>query len=132
MTETSDRPHPVGTAAHDAAGVEAGLARRVDAALRAVGADPAAGARADGAAPAVDAQTYLAAAAHVFADVLRADCSARTSAIDLLVVDALVTYAFERAADDPATVEEYAARAMATLAGMAAPLTAPTTAASDP
>jgi hypothetical protein len=39
----------------------------------------------------------------------------RASALDLLAVDALVTYAFEAAASDPATVEARAAAAMSRL-----------------
>jgi hypothetical protein len=38
--------------------------------------------------------------------------------VALLVVDALVTYAFERASDDPAGIEERAAQAMASLAAL--------------
>ena len=43
----------------------------------------------------------------------------RESALDLLTVDALVTYAFEAAADSPSTLEEAAAGAMVRLAATA-------------
>ncbi len=62
--------------------------------------------------------TLLAAAERIFRDTLRAGCTGRQSAVALLVVDALVTYAFERASDDPARIEERAAQAMASLAAL--------------
>ena len=43
----------------------------------------------------------------------------RESALDLLTVDALVTYAFEAAADSPATLESTATTAMIRLAATA-------------
>lgn len=42
----------------------------------------------------------------------------RSAALDLLAADALVTYAFEAASDDPERLEERAARAMASLAAL--------------
>jgi hypothetical protein len=48
-------------------------------------------------------------------------CSGSTSrgtALDLLAVDALVTYAFEAAADAPELIESRAARAMARIAAL--------------
>jgi hypothetical protein len=50
--------------------------------------------------------------------LLADDCAARGSALDLLVVDALVTYAFEAAADDPTTLEARAERAMLRIAAL--------------
>ena len=62
--------------------------------------------------------TLLAAAERIFRDALKAGCTSRSSAVALLVVDALVTYAFERASDDPTRIEERAAQAMASLAAL--------------
>jgi porphobilinogen deaminase len=62
--------------------------------------------------------TLLAAAERVFRETLKAGCNSRASAVALLAVDALVTYAFERASDDPARIEERAAQAMASLAAL--------------
>jgi hypothetical protein len=42
----------------------------------------------------------------VMRDVLVAGCLTRERALDLLAVDALVTYAFEAAADDPARLDD--------------------------
>ena len=62
--------------------------------------------------------TLLGAAELLFRETLKSGCISRSSAVALLVVDALVTYAFERASDDPARIEERAARAMASLAAL--------------
>jgi hypothetical protein len=62
------------------------------------------------------ADTLLLAAERLFESMLRDGCIGRTSALELLVVDALVTYAFERASDDPEQIESKAERAMLTLA----------------
>jgi hypothetical protein len=62
--------------------------------------------------------TLLGAAELLFRETLKSGCTSRSSAVALLVVDALVTYAFERASDDPARIEERAARAMASLAAL--------------
>ena len=51
-------------------------------------------------------------------------CLTRESALDLLAVDALVTYAFEAAADEPSSLEERAGRALARVAALAAPYSA--------
>ena len=48
--------------------------------------------------------------------------TSRATALDLLAVDALVTYAFQAGADDPARLEERAARAMARIALLPAAL----------
>ena len=53
--------------------------------------------------------------------VLRDGCLTRSSALDLLAVDAIVTYAFEAAADDPEQLEERAAEALGRIAALAAP-----------
>ncbi len=54
--------------------------------------------------------------------LLTAGSTSRATALDLLAVDALVTYAFQAAADDPARLEERAARAMARIAALPAAL----------
>ena len=57
-------------------------------------------------------------------ELLASGSTSRGTALDLLAVDALVTYAFEAAADQPDDMEERAARAMARIAalpGMATP-----------
>jgi len=56
----------------------------------------------------------------LFAAMLRGGCVTRTSAIELLTVDALVTYAFERGSDDPEHMEAQAQRAMIKLATLPA------------
>lgn len=48
--------------------------------------------------------------------LLTSGSTSRGSALDLLAVDALVTYAFQAAADDPQQLEPRAARAMARIA----------------
>jgi hypothetical protein len=59
------------------------------------------------------ADVLLAAAEAAMAALLRNGCLTRDAALDLLAVDALVTYAFEAAADDPESLEDCAARALA-------------------
>ena len=61
----------------------------------------------------------LAAAEALLADLLSRPSAGRESALDLLVVDALVTYAFEAAAADPATLSKRAAGAMTILSALA-------------
>jgi len=63
-------------------------------------------------------EVFLAAAERLFDRMLRTGCTSRTAALDLLVVDALVTYAFQRASDEPAALEARATRAMRTLASL--------------
>ena len=48
--------------------------------------------------------------------LLASGSTSRGTALDLLAVDALVTYAFQAAADEPARIEARAARAMAGIA----------------
>ncbi len=50
--------------------------------------------------------------------LLASGSTSRGSALDLLAVDALVTYAFQAAADDPSQLESRAARAMAHIAAL--------------
>jgi hypothetical protein len=52
------------------------------------------------------------AAAELLRDVLSRSATGRESALELLAVDALVTYAFEAAAANPATLTANATRAM--------------------
>lgn len=52
--------------------------------------------------------------------VLEAGCSSRETARDLLTADALVTYAFEAAAQSPAALAARASGAMTRLAALAA------------
>lgn len=65
-------------------------------------------------------EASLAAAESLLADALAAGCRDREQAIVLLAADALVTYAFEAAADDPEALGERAAAAVRRLAGLAA------------
>jgi hypothetical protein len=52
-------------------------------------------------------------------DLLARPSSGRESALDLLAVDALVTYAFEAASDNPSTLAQRADDAMRRLAAIA-------------
>lgn len=52
-------------------------------------------------------------------DLLARASAGRESALDLLTVDALVTYAFEAAAKDPETLADRADEAMARLSAIA-------------
>ncbi len=54
--------------------------------------------------------------------LLASGSTSRATALDLLAVDALVTYAFQAAADDPARLEARAAHAMARIASLPAAL----------
>lgn len=53
--------------------------------------------------------------------LLHDGCLTRESALDLLAVDALVTYAFEAAADDPDRLEARAEHALTSIAKLAEP-----------
>jgi hypothetical protein len=59
----------------------------------------------------------LTAAERLLDKVLRTDCEARSSAMDLLAVDALVTHALLRANEDPDTRDGFPADAMRRLGG---------------
>ena len=61
----------------------------------------------------------LDAAEELLASLLRDGCTSRASALDLLAVDALVTYAFEAAAAEPASLDDRAGRAMARVSAAA-------------
>lgn len=51
-------------------------------------------------------------------ELLASGSTSRSTALDLLAVDSLVTYAFQAAADDPTRLEARAARAMARIAAL--------------
>ncbi len=55
----------------------------------------------------------------LLAELLSLECAQRDRALDLLAVDALVTYAFEAAADSPETLAARASAAMSSLASLA-------------
>lgn len=59
------------------------------------------------------------AAEALLCDLLDRSTTGRESALDLLTVDALITYAFEAAAADPATLESRANAAMSRLSQLA-------------
>ena len=63
----------------------------------------------------------IAVAESAMTELLRDGCLTRESALDLLAVDALVTYAFEAAADDPDTLDARTTRALSRIAALAAP-----------
>lgn len=65
------------------------------------------------------ADAYLRAGERLLDQVLHRDCAARENALDLLVADALVTYAFEMASADPHMLERRAAGAMSRIAALA-------------
>jgi hypothetical protein len=58
------------------------------------------------------AAELLEAAERLLDRVLRTDCENRSSALDLLTVDALMTRAIEIAAHDPMLLDEFSERAM--------------------
>ena len=62
---------------------------------------------------------FLRAGESLLSQVLHRDCAARENALDLLVADALVTYAFEMASPDPRALEARAASAMTRIAALA-------------
>lgn len=64
------------------------------------------------------AEACLAAGERVLAAVLHDDESSRTCALDLLAADALVTYAFEAAAESPADLGARADDAMRRIAAL--------------
>jgi hypothetical protein len=55
----------------------------------------------------------------LLAELLALGCAQRDRALDLLAVDALVTYAFEAAAESPETLGDRAGAAMSSLAMLA-------------
>ena len=64
-------------------------------------------------------ETVLATAEALLAELLALECATREDALDLLAVDALVTYAFEAAAESPDTLSARATSAMASIAMIA-------------
>ena len=75
----------------------------------------------DQAGGAVSPERLLSAAAMAMTGLLTEGCLTRDSALSLLAVDSLVTYAFEAAADRPETIELCAERALGQIAALAAP-----------
>lgn len=71
----------------------------------------------------VSPEAYLDAAERLLAALLKHGCVSRENALDLLVADALVTYAFEAAseAESPAAIIRRAHDAMVRIAAFAAP-----------
>ena len=65
-------------------------------------------------------ESVLAVAESLLAELLALDCAQRERALDLLAVDALVTYAFEAAAESPDTLAARATSAMSEIARLAA------------
>ena len=63
-------------------------------------------------------EVCLRAAERLVSELLRGDCASRESALDLLTADALVTYAFEAAAESPGTLPVTATDAMARIAAL--------------
>ena len=63
-------------------------------------------------------EVCLAAAESLLDGLLRSDALARESALDLLAADALVTYAFEAAGDEPERLAARAERAMTRLSAL--------------
>ncbi len=71
-------------------------------------------------APGDEIERHIAAAEQTVARLLREESTSRASALDLLAADALATYAFELAADDPDAIPALAERAMARFAAVGA------------
>lgn len=63
-------------------------------------------------------EVCLAAGERLLDALLQSGSTSRATALDLLAVDALVTYAFEAAADDPALIEARATAAMQRIAAL--------------
>jgi hypothetical protein len=66
------------------------------------------------------AEALLVAGERLTAELLRGGSTTRESALDLLTADALVTYAFEAAAETPADLTGRAADAMTRIAALGA------------
>ncbi len=69
--------------------------------------------------PEAPAGSLLAAAEEALARIARHPDGDRATAVDLLAVDALVTYALESAAEHPEAIPEFSERAMARLSRVA-------------
>jgi hypothetical protein len=65
-------------------------------------------------------EAFLVAGEALLARLLNADRTNREGALDLLAADALVTYAFEAAAEEGSPIAERARRAMTRIAALAA------------
>jgi hypothetical protein len=65
-------------------------------------------------------ESVLETAESLLAELIALDCAQRDRAFDLLAVDALVTYAFEAAAESPETLAARATQAMAEIARLVA------------
>ena len=65
------------------------------------------------------ADALVRAAEGVLTRLLREGCGTRTSALDLLAADALATYAFEAAAEEPESMQARTERAMVRVAALA-------------
>ena len=65
-------------------------------------------------------EVCLGAAEMLINQLLHTDCTTRESALDLLTADALVTYAFEAAAEAPAELAARASQAMQRMAALGA------------
>jgi hypothetical protein len=63
-------------------------------------------------------EACLDAGERLLGDLLASGSTSRATALDLLAVDALVTYAFQAAADEPALLDARAARALASIAAL--------------
>jgi len=70
-------------------------------------------------------EACLTAGERLLDSLLQSGSTSRATALDLLAVDALVTYAFEAAADDPTRIEARATAAMQRIAAL--PGTLPST-----
>ncbi|MFL5594810.1 MAG: hypothetical protein ACJ78M_02240 [Gemmatimonadaceae bacterium] len=68
--------------------------------------------------PSPTALEVLDAAERLLGNVLRTDCETRSSALDLLTVDALMTRALEIAAEDAKLLETFPVEAMKRIASM--------------
>lgn len=65
------------------------------------------------------AEDLLEAAEHLLDRLLRTDCETRSSALDLLTVDALITHALEIGARDPKLLEDFPEQVMRRIASSA-------------
>ncbi|MDQ8158894.1 MAG: hypothetical protein P3B76_14030 [Gemmatimonadota bacterium] len=63
-------------------------------------------------------EACLEAGERLLGDLLASGSTSRETALDLLAVDALVTYAFQAAADAPDLMDRRAARALASIAAL--------------
>lgn len=69
---------------------------------------------------AAEPTALLDAAEQAITTLLDGGCLTREAGLELLAVDALVTYAFEAAADDPDQIDASARAALVRIAGLAA------------